>query len=116
MRRTTLGTTLAAALAAGAIATTPALARPLDPGHGAGTANPGTSAQSQHLYYHQHSEPTWPAHSRPDQAVSTPLPRHASGGDDTVWIIGLAAGVVAAALSAAGLSRHARVRARRVVV
>ena len=116
MRRTTFGTTLAVALAAGALATTPALARPLDPGDGSGSAEPGTSAQSQHLYYHEHAEPTWPAHSLPDQAVSTPLPRHASGGDDTVWIIGLAAGGVTAALSAAGLSRHARVRARRVAV
>lgn len=116
MRRTTIGTTLAAAVAAGAIATTPALARPLNADYGPGYADPGAAAESQHLYYHQHAAPSWPGHSRPEHAVSTPLPRHAGGGDDTVWIIGLAAGAFAAALSAAGLSRHARVRARRVAV
>lgn len=114
MRRTAIATFIAAAIAASAIATTPALARPLDLGYG-GRADPGARAQAQqHLYYHelgQQAEPTEPAH-----AVSMPLPRHASGGDDTAWIVGLAAGAVVAALGAAGLSRHARIRARRVAV
>jgi hypothetical protein len=126
IRRTTLGTSLVAALAVGAIAAAPAPARPLDPGYSAGSGDPGisgTTSDQSHRYYHeqgspqfQAGQPTWPAHPKPAGPAGTPLPPHASGGDDTVWIIGLAAGAVAAALSAAGFSRQTRVRAHRVAV
>ena len=126
MRRSTLGTSLAAALVVGAIAAAPAPARPLDPGYAGGGGDPGVSgtpSDRSHLYYHeqgtpqfQPGQPTWPAHPKPAGPSGASLPPHAGGGDDTVWIIGLAAGAVAAALSAAGLSRRTRLRARRVAV
>jgi hypothetical protein len=132
-RRTTLQHTLAAALAAGIVAATPALAAPTDrvdrydspTSSLAGTITPRQDLRGEHARDAARAaetqimpeQPTWPTHPAPVVKAAKPAPAPATAsGDDDIWLvlgIGLAAtGIVAA--GAAGAGRRYRVRARRV--
>ena len=104
--RTTLQHTLVAALAAGTLAASPALAKPVDHVDPPTSSLAGTTSPRQDLRGEHAKGP-----ARAAEAV------HAAetGGDDGVWLvlgIGLAATGIAG--GAAGVARHHRVRARRV--
>jgi len=134
-RHNILHRTLTAALAASAIAATPALAKPADvvprsadarTSSLAGTASPRqdlrmpdrqSPAPRPEL---QSGQPTWPATPEPltKPVVAAEAPTDGGGGGESVWLvlgIGLAgAGVVAG--SAEGIARRSKLRARRVAV
>jgi len=121
-------TALAAVLAAGALAASPAAARPIDrvdPGQ-SGVAEPpaphqdlrGERAKDPGPPVIQPGQPTWPTDPQPLPRPEPAVPADDGGGDDTVWVV-LGAGLAAAGLvgaSIAGVSRRSRVRARRVAV
>jgi hypothetical protein len=102
--------TIAGALAAGAMLTVPAIAKPMPgvpPSSHAATASPRQDLRGERAL----------DAARP---VAKTAPTSSTAGDDedvNVWrILGFGlAGMGAAAGSAAGLARHHRVRARRVV-
>ena len=122
-------TALAAVLAAGALAASPADARPIDrvdrfdPGQ-SGVAEPpaphqdlrGERAKDPGPPEIQPGQPTWPIDPQPLSRPEPAAPADDGGGDDTVWVV-LGAGLAAAGLigaSVAGAARRYRVRARRV--
>ena len=119
-------TALAAVLAAGALAASPAAARPIDrvdPGQ-SGVAEPpaphqdlrGERAKDPGPPVIQPGQPTWPIDPQPLSRPEPAVPADDGGGDDTVWVV-LGAGLAAAGLvgaSVAGVARRYRVRARRV--
>jgi hypothetical protein len=129
--RTTLPHALVAALAAGALVASPALARPNDgvdrfdspTSSLAGTTSPGQDLRGEHARDAaraaetpvQPAPPTWPQDPRPVITPAKVAPPAETGSDDDVWLligIGLAATGIGAG-AAAGVARY-RVRARRV--
>jgi hypothetical protein len=129
MTRRTLQHTLAATVAASALVTAPALARPAGE---TPTASPGgltwspgqvlTPAdvrQAARQAKVEPTAPTWPEHPTPLSRVAPPAePSTGSGGGDDTWLV-LGLGLGGACLvagGAAGIARHTRVRARRVAV
>lgn len=145
-RRTILHTALAAALAASALAATPALAEPFDPSTSRSDSPSRTSSLTDQVPFHlrgaseaftikdgrspdtrdaakdaavQPGQPTWPLHPK----VLTP-PRTDDGSvrggstdNDDIWlVVGLGLAGAALAGGAAGAARYTRVRARRVAV
>ena len=135
-RRSTLQHTLTAAVAASALATAPALAKPADYPYESSTSSlAGTTSPQQDLRSPDARDaaqpkaaessvapgtPTWPVQPEP---LTRPVPPAESatgngGGDDSIWLV-LGLGLGGAGLlagGAAGLARHSRVRARRVAV
>ena len=127
--RSTLKTTLAAALAASVLTAGPAVAMPMEDGPAVygGGADTTEKSPAQDLRGEQArdaarnqvapGQPTWPVNPTPLPAPAAPAKASSDGGGvDTTWLLlGLAgAGIVAG--SAAGVARHTRVRARRVAV
>ena len=127
--RSTLKTTLAAALAASVLTAGPAVAMPMEDGPavnggGADTTekSPAQDLRGEHARDAARNQvapgqPTWPVNPTPLPAPAAPAKASSDGGGvDTTWLLlGLAgAGIVAG--SAAGVARHTRVRARRVAV
>ena len=105
--RTTLQHTLVAALAAGTLAASPALAKPVDHVDPPTSSLAGTTSPRQDLRGE---------HAKGPARAAEAVPAAETGSDDGVWLvlgIGLAAGGIVAG-SAAGVARHHRVRARRV--
>jgi hypothetical protein len=122
-RRTTLQHTLVAALAATALAASPAVARPLDRIDRFESPTPtphqdlrGEFPKDPGPPEVQPGQPTWPIDPKPLVRPVKAAPAADGGGVDSAWIvlgIGIAAtGVVAG--SVAGVTRRQRVRARRV--
>jgi hypothetical protein len=129
--RTTLQHALVAALAAGALVASPAIARPSDrvdrfespTSSLAGTSSPGQDLRGEHARdaaraaetQIQPGQPTWPLDPEPIVKPATVAPPAETGSDDDVWLLiglGLAATGIGAG-AATGVARH-RVRARRV--
>ena len=127
--------TLAAALAASAIAASPALAEPIDPSNerfdypatSTRTWSPGddlsaypTPAKPAKEPAVQPGQPTWPLNPKvltPPKAPAEASTRGGSTDNDDIWLVagvGLAGAALAGA--AAGAARYVRVRARRVAV
>lgn len=133
-RRTTLQHTLVAALAAGTVAASPALAKPVDDvdrvdsptSSLAGTSSPRQDLRGEHAKDAARGadeqlapgQPTWPLQPEPVAVPAKAVAAPETGSDDDVWLvlgIGLAgAGILAG--GAAGVTRHYRLRARRVAV
>ncbi len=139
-RRNTLKYSLTAALAASAVAASPALARPIDTVDRSAdrTSSLAGTTSSPHQDYRgeraqdaawqaahpqpkfQPGQPTWSLNPAPlpKPEPATPATANGGGGDDDVWLvlgIGLA-GIGLAAAGTAGLARQSRVRGRRVAV
>ena len=127
--RTTLQRSLVAALAAGALVASPALARPVDrvdrfdsqTSSLAGTASPRQDLRGEYARDAARTAetqvppglPTWPLDPEPIVKPAKALPPAETADDGEVWLfIGLAGAGIGAGLTA-GIRRY-RVRARRV--
>jgi hypothetical protein len=113
-------TTLAAVLATGAIAASPALGD--DHARDTHAREAGGATEDAFPYREtpgiQRGQPTWPANPQPLPRPASAVPADDGGSDDSVWLV-LGGGLVAAGIAggtAAGMARRHRVRARRVAV